>query len=199
MIHKGLNKEAVVKAAIKLIEEKGCENFSMRLLADVLGIKTASLYNHVSGMEELYTGVAMFSLRLQKQFLVESIKGRQKDEAVYALADAYRRFAREHWELYRVIMGIPKVPNTVLKEAAAQIIDLIMQVLSGFTIDDTGRMHWQRILRSIMHGFISQEKAGYFSHFDTDADESYRIAVRCYLDGLHEEEKRKKKSEITQF
>lgn len=194
MIHKGLNKETVVNTAVKIIEKNGYENFSMRLLADMLGIKTASLYNHVSGMEELYTDIALYALQLQKRMQLESIEGRQKDDAVYALADSYRRFAKEHWELYKVIMRIPKVPNAIPEEAAAQIIEPIMQVLSYYDIEEPARIHWQRVLRSIMHGFISQEKAGFFSHFDVDADESYRIAVRCFLEGLHAAEKEKSKN-----
>ena len=46
MAHKGLSPDAVVKAAVELIEQQGRDAFSMRLLADQLGIKTASLYNH---------------------------------------------------------------------------------------------------------------------------------------------------------
>lgn len=185
MVRKGLSKEAVVAAAVKLIEENGYENFSMRSLADRLGVKTASLYNHISGAEELYTETGLFALRLYRRLLLESAESAQGDEAVYALADAYRRFARGHRELYKVIMRIPKVPDAVLGEAAAQIIDPVVAALSGFGIDKPDIMHWQRILRSIMHGFVSQEAAGYFSHFDIDADESYRAAVRCFLDGLH--------------
>ena len=57
MAHKGLNPDAVVKAAAELIEKQGREAFSMRLLAEDLGIKTASLYNHVDNMETLLAEV----------------------------------------------------------------------------------------------------------------------------------------------
>lgn len=192
MAHKGLDKEAVVKAAVELIEKDGYGNFSMRALADRLGVKTASLYNHVSSMGELYTTIGLYALRLQKQTQLDAIEGKQRDEAVYAVADSYRRFAREHRELYKVIMGMPKGPNTILQQAAAQIIDPIMQVLADYTLEEPARMHWQRVLRSIMHGFIAQEEAGFFSHYAMAADESYRIAVRCFLDGLHADEERRR-------
>ena len=41
MAHKGLSPETVVKAAAELIEQQGRETFSMRALADHLGVKTA--------------------------------------------------------------------------------------------------------------------------------------------------------------
>ena len=67
MAHKGLNPDAVVKAAAELIEKQGREVFSMRLLAEDLGIKTASLYNHVDNMETLLAEVCRYGLCLQKE------------------------------------------------------------------------------------------------------------------------------------
>ena len=48
-------------------------------------------------------------------------------------------------------------------------------------------MHWQRILRGVMHGFVSQEAAGYFSHFPVNLEESYHLAIQCVIDGLNKE------------
>ena len=44
MFHKGLTKEIVVEVAKELIEGTGFGAFSMRALAEKLGVKTASLY-----------------------------------------------------------------------------------------------------------------------------------------------------------
>ena len=51
-----------------------------------------------------------------------------------------------------------------------------MQVLQGYAITDERRMHWQRVLRGVMHGFVSQEASGYFSHYPVDLEESYSFA-----------------------
>ena len=47
MFHKGLNREGIVEAAKGLIAENGFGEFSMRALAERLGVKTASLYAHI--------------------------------------------------------------------------------------------------------------------------------------------------------
>ena len=62
-----------------------------------------------------------------------------------------------------------------------------MQVLKGYPICEERRMHWQRILRGVMHGFVSQEAAGYFSHFPVNLEESYHLAIQCVIDGLNKE------------
>ncbi len=40
----------------------------------------------------------------------------------------------------------------------------------------------------MMHGFVSEELAGYFSHYPVSVEESYEEAIACVTDGLHKEE-----------
>ncbi|PZR83336.1 MAG: hypothetical protein DLM65_02155 [Candidatus Aeolococcus gillhamiae] len=49
----GLNRDAVVEAALPLVDELGIDGLSMRALADRLGVKAASLYWHLRDKEQL--------------------------------------------------------------------------------------------------------------------------------------------------
>ena len=187
MFHKGLSKQIVVDEAGRMIEELGSEKFSMRLLAERLGVKTASLYTHVGSMEELYTQVGLEALKKQKKYQMEAISGKDRDEAVESLAFAYRRFGKEHRELYRFIMGMPDGFAKTLQSAASMVAEPSMKVLAAYDMDEKRRMHWQRVLRGMMHGFISQEECGYFSHYPADIEESYHLAIACILNGLAEQ------------
>ena len=191
MFHKGLNKEIIVDAAKELIEENGFGDFSMRKLADGLEIKTASLYTHIESMEALFTEVGLSVLKQQRDCLLGAIGEKHGDSAVTALAESYRRFALDHTELYRLIMQMPSGNDEVLKEAAAMTAEPFMRVLDDYSLSDECKMHCQRMLRAMMHGFVSEELSGYFSHYPVSADESYRLSVACVIDGLH-----KKESEI---
>lgn len=63
-----------------------------------------------------------------------------------------------------------------------------MKVLNDYQLSQKQKMHWQRILRGMMHGFISEEKAGYFTHYPVATGDSYKSAVQCVIDGLLKEE-----------
>lgn len=188
MFHKGLDKQRIAEAAKGLIEKNGYDSFSMRQLAESLGIKTASLYAHVESMETLLTDVGLLALQEQKEFQLAAISGKHRDEAVMSLAEAYRRYAKEHGELYRFIMKMPIGKDDALKQAAAMTAEPAMKVLADYSLNDKQKMHWQRVLRGVMHGFASQEKCGYFSHYPVDVEESYQIAVKCLINGIHTEE-----------
>ena len=157
----------------------------MRRLAEKLSVKTASLYAHVESMDALFTEIGLSALREQRDCLLNAIGGQDGDAAVTALAESYRRFAAEHAELYKIIMQMPSGNDAVLKEAAAMIAEPFMRVLADYRLTEEQKMHWQRALRGLMHGFVSEEQAGYFSHYPVSAEESYQIAVRCMIDGLH--------------
>ncbi|WP_303063654.1 TetR/AcrR family transcriptional regulator [Acidaminococcus massiliensis] len=188
MFHKGLNKEIIINTAIELIEQDGFPAFSMRKLAEKLNVKTASLYAHIESMEALFTEIGLAALREQRNCLLNAVGEQHGDVAVTALADGYRHFAAEHAELYKIIMQMPSGDDAILKEAAAMTAEPFMRVLADYELSEEQRMHWQRVLRGLMHGFVSEAQAGYFSHYPLSVEESYEIAVRCMIEGLHREE-----------
>lgn len=188
MFHKGLNREIIVNTAKEMIENDGIGQFSMHKLADKLNVKTASLYTHIENMDTLLTDVGLAVLSEQKNYLLEAISNKQGDEAIRALAENYRKFALEHIKLYRFIMQMPSSDNKLLQDAAAMTAEPFMNVLEDFNIPQNRKMHWQRALRGLMHGFISEEHYGYFSHYPVTIDESYKIAIDCIINGLHAEE-----------
>lgn len=123
-----------------------------RKLAEKLGIKTASLYTHIESMEALFTEIGLAALDDQKECLLKAIGDKHGDAAVEAIAESYRSFATEHVELYRLIMQMPSGDDEVLKEAAAVTAEPFMKVLDEYHLSDNRKMHWQRVLRGVMHG-----------------------------------------------
>ena len=73
---KGLSAESITVAAAELIEQYGRSGFSMRLLADTMGVKTASLYNHIENMDTLLTEVCRYALRMQEDGELRAIAGK---------------------------------------------------------------------------------------------------------------------------
>lgn len=186
MPKQGLTKESVVQAANQLIEESGMVRFSMAKLAQRLHIKTASLYNHVESLEKLLEYVGEGAVSQLVGLENQAIAGKAQDAALFALAEAYRTFAREHSELYRVIMSFPKWENPTLEQEAGKIVAPFLQVLSSYGLTKTQQYHWQRVLRAVMSGFAFHEQAGGFAHFPVNQDVSFRIAMQCVANGLHE-------------
>lgn len=189
MARKGLTKEVIADAALALIEENGLKEFSLRTLASSLEVQVSSLYNHVSGQNELLTEVGIRAVSMLTTLEENAIAEKNMDEALFALADAYRLFAREHPELYRIIMGVHILHLSVLEKEIKKVVTPILTVLSGYGLPEEKQMHYQRILRSIMHGFYAHESTGGFTYTEIDRDTSYRLAIQCVADALNVERK----------
>ena len=182
---KGLSAESITVAAAELIEQYGRSGFSMRLLADTMGVKTASLYNHIENMDTLLTEVCRYALRMQEDGELRAIAGKTGREAVWALAWAYRRFAQNPPEDYRRFCE-PRV----LDDAAARFTEPLKQVLSGFRLPPREEIHFRRMFRAIVHGFASQEDEGFFSHYPASTELSFEFAIQRFIDCVLEAEKR---------
>lgn len=186
----GLNQQKVVCAAVALIEEQGFEKFSMRELAERLHVKTAALYNHIESMDALHAQVGYYAISELRQAQISAVQGKSREDAVRALVEAFYGFAKEHPQLYQVIMSLPMTKDDALLHAAGGIVEPIMGVLSQYDLDEAQKMHLQRVLRSILHGFISQEAAGCFRQFPVDITDSFQLATHCFLNSLHAMEER---------
>lgn len=184
MARKGLDKSVVMKAAAELIEEQGLSRFSMGELARRLHVKTASLYNHVDSLDRLLDEVGLEAAARLTAEENAAISGKTGDEALFSLAEAYRRFAREHDQMYRLIIGFSRRSGEMQIREAREILEPIRKVLEGYGLSQTQQYHWQRILRGMMVGFAIHEHAGGFTGLPVDKDESYRLAVQCMADGL---------------
>lgn len=52
-----LNRERILCTALRLADEEGIESLSMRKVAQALGVKAMSLYNHVTNKDDILDGI----------------------------------------------------------------------------------------------------------------------------------------------
>jgi TetR/AcrR family transcriptional regulator, tetracycline repressor protein len=57
VVRRGLTREQVLAAAVRVVDEEGLDALSMRRLGQALGVEAMSLYNHVAGKDDLLDGV----------------------------------------------------------------------------------------------------------------------------------------------
>ena len=157
-------------------------------MARRLEIKTPSLYNHIKNTKDLQHEVFKYAIDKFAANQNAATFGKHKDEAVKAFAEAYYEFAAQNKGLYRLIMSMPLDNDDTEKELAVPLLKTVMVLLSDYGLSDEAIAHWQRVLRAILHGFISQEDLGYFYYYqDIDLKKSRDIAIQCFLNGLHAE------------
>jgi len=183
MARAGLDPARVVEAAVQIADARGLHEVSLQAVADRLGVRTPSLYNHVDGLPALRRLLALDGMRGLREALAAAALGRSGAEAVRAMALAYRAFAHAHPGRYAAAQAAPARDDAEAQAHALAVVEVVFAALRGFELDSEDLIHATRALRSAMHGFIALEAAGGFG-LPAARDESYRRLVEALIAGL---------------
>ena len=179
----GLDQASVVEAAVKLIDEEGIEQLTLGRLAERLGVRTPSLYNHIAGLPGLKHDLTLYCLHDLLDLILRSTVGKSRAEAIFALANAYRAYAREAPGRYALTVQAPDPGDQEVQALAQQLVDVVRAVLAPYRLSEEVAIHAIRGLRSIVHGFISLEVAGGFA-MPVDLDASFHWLINLFIAGL---------------
>lgn len=170
MPRQGLNTETVVKTAALLVEENGCENLSLHKVASKLNVKPASLYTHIKGIEELHVSLANLALNQLGSMMLDAAEGKTRGDALRAVSVTYCNYVRQNPEMYQMVMKIPHSNSEELIKTGRIVKSILFKILSQYTADNAKIIFYSRYYHSILHGFVSLDRAGFFNDaFSTDA------------------------------
>ncbi|MFD3537017.1 TetR/AcrR family transcriptional regulator [Streptomyces sp. NPDC058664] len=178
----GLTAERVTVAGAELADEVGLDQMTMSQLARRLGVKDASLYAHVRGLEDLRGRIALLAADEKTIHIAEATSGRAGKDALVAFADAWREYAHQHPGRYMATQAPIRIDPELAAKAAGprRAVELTYGMLRSYGLSEPDLTDAVRLLRSTFHGFVSLEAAGGFAH-ERSPQQSW---VRA-LDALH--------------
>lgn len=181
-----LDKNAVVRAAVDLVNAEGMAALTLSHLAEELGIQTPSLYNHVDGLPGLQRELAVLNARLLADRLGEAAIGKSGTELFIAVAQAFRDYVKEYPGLYLSTLrssGNQPTRDKDLMHEEERALKIGMTVMASLGLQGEDAIHALRAFRSMVHGFATLEIAGGFG-LPQDCDESFRRLVDALVAGL---------------
>jgi len=178
---RNLDIAAIVAAAAELVDETGYDALTLNSLATRLGVKPPSLYNHVKGIDDVRRRLADVVASRMSAAIQCAAVGRSGEDALRDLAQAYRRFATVHRELYRAFLAAPSFGD----EASFDVVAATLKkILSACRLNATAEDNFIRILHSGLYGFVALESTGVFTSGET-TDASFDVLVASHLAVLH--------------
>lgn len=180
----GLSPDAVVNAAIGLLDSAGPEGVTLAAVAAATGVATPSLYKHIDSLDSLRRLIAVRSMNDLADRLTTAVLGRSQDDALRALMTAYRDYALAYPNRYAALPQQP-VPDPGLAAAGTRVIEVILAVLRGYGIEGHDAIHVARAVRAAAHGFASLQAAGAFQLAE-DLDASYDRLIGMLTTGLRQ-------------
>ncbi len=156
-----LSRETIVNAALSFLDREGWDALTVNALAAQLGTKGPSLYNHVDSLDDLRRTVRMRVIDDLLQMLSTVGAGRTRDDAVMAMAGAYRSYAHHHPGRYsaftRTPLGGDDPEFTAASHAAAAPV---ISVLASYGLDGQDAFYAALEFWAALHGFVLLEMTG---------------------------------------
>jgi AcrR family transcriptional regulator len=179
----GLNTGRVVAEAAVLADEVGLDQLTLAALATRLGVRQPSLYKHVASLDALQRLISMRGKAELADVLGRAAIGRARDDALIAMAHAWRAWALEHPGRYQAAeRGAP--PGDVDHEAVARrTVEVVTAVMHGYGLDGDDAIDAVRAYRAALHGFVSLE-ANYGFAFPASVDRSFDRLVHALIRAL---------------
>ena len=178
----GLDREAVVAAAVAIIDYEGVSALSLARVAKEVGVRTPSLYVHIDGMADLRRALCLFAVADLGDALRRAGNGRSGEDALVAFAEAYRGYSRKYPGRYELTMQPPMPVDDELRTVYFRALEPFNAIVQSWGLDAVTTKHFGRAVRSGIHGFVVLEAAGSFRN--KDADESFRQMLAMLVAGV---------------
>lgn len=186
----GLDKAAVVEAAATILNTEGVGALTLNRLAQELGVKPPSLYNHIDGLAGLQRELAIMNARTLGERFTRAAIGQSGPAALIAVARAYRAYIKESPGVYLASLrssGAQQPVDAELSAAEEPSLRVALAVIASFGLTGAEALHAARGLRSLVHGFATLEIAGGFG-LPLDLDESFERLLQMFARALQTEQ-----------
>lgn len=178
----------MVDAAARLVNVEGAEALSLSRVANELGVRTPSLYNHVDGLSGLQRALALRNAQMLATTFADAAIGKAGEDAVVALAQSFRDYIKANPGIYLVsqrVTELVKPEDAELIVAMDRSVQIVTTVMASFGLTGDDALHAVRALRATVHGFATLEVAGGFG-LPLDCDESFCRLMRMLIRGLQD-------------
>lgn len=155
--HHGDLRQALVQAAVELLEHEGLSALSLRAAARRAGVSHAAPYHHFADKEALRAAVSAAGFRMQMEAMSEAVRNPPPPlEGLHAYGIRYITWASEHPSLFRLMYSHERATGSAspeLVEASSAIYPQLLQGIQGRTGCSDAQAHTIALtLWSSVHG-----------------------------------------------
>ncbi|MGM9977526.1 MAG: TetR/AcrR family transcriptional regulator [Clostridium sp.] len=181
----GLDKNTILKTAANMADTNGIASVTLKALAEELGIKSPSLYKHISGLDELNKELMLYGWKALEQDIIKASIGKAKDDAIIAICWTYRNYVTLHPGVYEAMQWYNMYQSEEHLNATEGIISVIFQVLDAYNLTEEQKVHIVRMLRGFLQGFLTIESHGGYGN-PQPIDDSFNFALKTILNGIRD-------------
>jgi AcrR family transcriptional regulator len=164
--HHGDLRNALERAALELVAEKGPHGFSLNEASRRAGVSVAAPYKHFADREALLAALAAAGYHSQREQFAAAVAAAAADpaERLAAFAAAYVRFAAAEPALFDVAFyaGLDKSRHPELAAAGEEVLAVVLPAARELALDEQGAFDLLLRVAAAAHGLAVFLRQGLF-------------------------------------
>lgn len=179
----GLTHEKVIEEAANLANKKGLSYVTISSLAEFLGVKKPSLYNHIKSQEDIYEGIMIYGWKNGVQPIAENLHENNPQKALKKYARAFYKYALDNPGIFEAMLWYNKYKSPELIEASEKIYDFFFAQTDKMNIDRESANHLLRTFRAFLEGFLLLVIHNSFGN-PISIEESFELSLDVLISGM---------------
>ncbi|MCD7990282.1 MAG: WHG domain-containing protein [Clostridia bacterium] len=185
MARAGLDKAAVVERAAQLANEFGLEHIQLKMLAESLNIQPPSLYNHISGLNDLHYELMLYGWKHMEERMVEAASDTSGYAAWEALGRGFYDYATENPGVFSAMLWYNKYQDHETMMVTGQIFSICSEAAASVGISEEDCNHLIRTFRAFLEGFSLLVNNKAFGHW-LPVEDSFDFSLKLLIAGMKE-------------
>lgn len=178
-----LDASLVITKAAQLANKVGLEQITLKMLAEELGIKSPSLYNHINGLDDLRKQLMIYGWKQMQEQIAQSVIGISGYDALKAMCYAFYDYATDNPGVFNAMLWYNKFQNEETSEATSGLLSIIFKVVAGLNLPEEYGFHLIRTFRGFLEGFSLLVNNESFGH-PLPIRESFELSLTILIDGI---------------
>ena len=183
MSKNNISDELVIETSAKLSNKVGLENLSLKMIAEELNIKSPSLYNHISSLDNIKERLMIYGWKQIENKMIYSSVGVSGYEALKSMCYAFYDYATNNKGIFTAMLWYNKYENEEKKNTTTRLFDTLFKVMNSLNIRDDNINHIIRTLRSFLEGFSLLVNNNAFGN-PISIKESFDLSLEIIMNGI---------------
>lgn len=173
-----ISRERIIETAANLSNKAGLENLSLKMIAEELKIKSPSLYNHVSSLDDIKKQLMLYGWKQIEKLTIEAAVGVTGYEALKNMCYAFYNKG-----IFTAMLWYNKYESIEKENATRKLFEMIFKVMKTVNISDENINHIIRTLRSFLEGFSLLVNNNAFGN-PVSIKESFDLSLEIIINGI---------------
>ena len=173
----------IIEVAIEIINQEGFANLSLKKVSKKLKIKSPSLYNHISNLEDLKNKISLYGWKQLEEKMFLSIIEESGYEAIKSMAYAFYDYATENKGIFEAMLWYNKYMIEEGNQVTHNTFDILFKILRKQNLSDETINHFIRTLRVFLEGYVLLVNHQAFGH-PLSIQKSFDFSLNILINGV---------------